>query len=382
MIGSILRTRAPSVEDGGVTAPNDPGPPTPAGPAAPYPPPSYTPPPTYPPPPYLPPNVPPPPGSAYPGSPGTGLLASSGQPGGTGIPPAGPGRGRDRGRPRFILIILASVAWGLSREGLQLLSQDRLGVLGPLLVAGAGLALILGWRWDQRRRAAKRGGEYTPEIVAKQLQDSGLLPPAYPEDGTIPGASILVLNQRPKILEVETQYEVFGSHAQPLGHLTQIAQSGGKQVARVLTAFDQYFTHHFELIANDGTVLLRMTRPRKIFTSRVEIFDGANRYLGKVHQKNVFWKIRFGIHDAVGNQVALLAAANLRAWDFQVHDHAGAHLATVVKSWEGWGRTAFTRADRYVLRIHQPVPAGLRALLVAVPLTIDVALKQDARGLG
>lgn len=311
-----------------------------------------------------------------------GTVTATNEPGPFQTPSPGPGRGRDRGRPRFVLVILASIAWGLSREGLEVLSRDRLGVVGPMIVAVGGLALILGWRWDQKRRAAKRGGEYTPAIVATQLRDSGLLPPAYPEDGTIPGASIIVLNQRPKILEVETQYEVFGSMAQPLGHITQIAQTRGKQVARVLTAFDQYFTHHFELVANDGTVLLRMTRPRKVFTSRVEIFDGANRYLGKVQQQNVFWKIRFGIHDAVGNQVALLAAANLRAWDFQVHDGAGAHLATVVKSWEGWGRTAFTRADRYVLRIHHPVPAGLRALLVAVPLTIDVALKQDARGLG
>lgn len=279
-------------------------------------------------------------------------------------------------------IVLASIAWGLGREGLEVLSRDQLGFAGALVVPVGGLALLLGWRWDQKRRAAKRGGEHDPAKVATQLVDSGLLPPAYPEDGTIPGASILVVNQLPKILEVETQYEVFGSAAQPLGHLTQIAQSRGKQIARVVTAFDQYFTHHFELVANDGTVLLRLTRPSKIFRSRVEIFDGTNRYLGRIQQQNVFWKIRFGIHDAVGNQVALLAAANLRAWDFQVHDLGGAHLATVVKSWEGWGRTAFTRADRYVLRIHHPVPAGLRALLVAVPLTIDVALKQDARGLG
>jgi hypothetical protein len=80
--------------------------------------------------------------------------------------------------------------------------------------------------------------------------------------------------------------------------------------------------------------------------------------------------------------VGHLRAANVRAWDFHVEDAWGREVATIVKSWEGWGRSAWTRADRYVLKVHQPLPAGLRELVLAVPLTIDVALKQDVRGLG
>jgi hypothetical protein len=54
----------------------------------------------------------------------------------------------------------------------------------------------------------------------------------------------------------------------------------------------------------------------------------------------------------------------------------------VVKSWEGWGRTAFTRADHYVVRVHEPLVEPMRRLTIAAALAADLALKQDARGLG
>jgi uncharacterized protein YxjI len=256
------------------------------------------------------------------------------------------------------------------------------GFLGLVAVALAAIAVVLGWRLWQRRRASRRGGEITPEVVAKQLQDSGLLPPAYAEDGTLLGASIVVMDQLPKVLEVETGYEIFGSDAQPLGRIRQIGQSRAKQIVRVIAAFDQFFTHHFEVRDLQDQDVLRVTRPAKLFLSRVEVFDAQNRYLGRIKQQNVFWKINFQLQDAAGNVVGHLRAKNLRAWDFHVEDAWGREIATVVKSWEGWARTAWTRADRYVLRIHEPLHPALRPLVLAIPLTIDVALKQDARGLG
>jgi hypothetical protein len=54
----------------------------------------------------------------------------------------------------------------------------------------------------------------------------------------------------------------------------------------------------------------------------------------------------------------------------------------MVKSWEGWARTAFTRADRYVVQVHQPLAYPLRELTVTAALVVDLALKQDARGFG
>lgn len=311
-------------------------------------------------------------------SPGSALPPPPAAPGPTGDRP---GPAKRKGRPAFGWIILAAIAYSAVREGLEWAFRSWGGAAGAIVAPFLGLAILLGWRAASRRRVRSRGGvEHTPEVVQKQLDDSGLLPPAYAEDGTIAGSSILVVNQMPKVLEVETHYELFGSSAQPLGTVRQIGQSRGKQVARILTTFDQFFTHHFEVEDLEGRDVLRLTRPRKVFKSSLRVFAGDDRYLGTIQQENVFWKIRFMIYDAQHRPVAQLRAQNVRAWDFRVV--AGdRELATIVKSWEGWGRTAFTRADRYVLRINEVVPADLRLLLLATPMIIDLGLKQDARGL-
>lgn len=288
-----------------------------------------------------------------------------------------------RGRPAFALVVAAAGGMRIAREVLQRLALSRYGLIGLIAVGAAGLALMLVWRADQRRRIRRRGGaEFTPEVVARQIADSAVGAPAFPEDGTLLGASILVVNQRAKLLEVNTEYEVFGTGGATVGSIRQIGQSSIKRVVRVLTVLDQYFTHHFEILSADGQVLLRLTRPRKVFRSTVHVFDATNHFLGTIRQENVFWKIRFQMLDRTGQVVGGMRAENLRAWDFHVHDAAGHQLATVVKSWEGWARTAFTRADRYVVRIHRALPSPLRELTLATALTADVALKQDARGLG
>lgn len=292
---------------------------------------------------------------------------------------SGPGK---RGRPAFGKVIVAVVAFRGLREVVEWVAVSRWGLLGALLVGATAVGILLAWRAHQRAKVKRRGGiEHTPDEVAKQLQDSELLPPAHPEDGTIAGASVLALNQVPKVLEVETQYEVFGSDGHRIGTLRQIGQSKGKQAARLLTAFDQFFTHHFELEDLDGHDVLRFTRPRKLFRTRLRVFDGHDRYLGQWAQENVFWKIRWTLLDAAGRPVARMHAANVRAWDFHV-DVGGREAATIIKSWEGWARTAWTRADRYVIRINEHHERDLRLLLLAAPLVIDQSVKQDARGFG
>ena len=86
------------------------------------------------------------------------------------------------------------------------------------------------------------------------------------------------------------------------------------------------------------------TRPRKVFLTKLHVFAGDNRYIGTIRQQNVFWKIRFSLHDEIGRIVGHLRAENVRAWDFHIYDLDERPAATIAKSWEGWSRTAFTRA--------------------------------------
>lgn len=267
------------------------------------------------------------------------------------------------------------------REVGERVAWNRYGPIGLFGVAVAVLALIVVWRMVMRARVRARGGvEFTPELVARQVADSGLGGPAFDEDGTLLGASLLVVNQRPKVLEVNTEYEVFGSDGTQIGAIRQIGQSRTRRAARIFTPFDQYFTHHFELRDLEGRPVLRLTRPRKVFLTRLNVFAGDNSYLGTIKQQNILWKIRFGITASGGVPIGQLRADNLRAWDFSVYDTLDRCMANVVKSWEGWGRTAFTRADHYVVRIHVRLDQPMRGLVLAAALATDLALKQDARG--
>ena len=96
----------------------------------------------------------------------------------------------------------------------------------------------------------------------------------------------------------------------------------------------------------------------------------------------MFGRIRFALIGADGFNYGTLKAENLRAWDFRVVDYGGQEVASITKTWEGWMRAAVTRADHYIIRIHWQLPEPLRALTWAGALAVDVALKQDSRGLG
>ena len=266
------------------------------------------------------------------------------------------------------------------REVVERVALSRWGLVGVLAVIAAFLAAAGLWRLAQRRRVRAQGGvEFTAESIATQVAASGLEPPAFEEDGTLLGASVLVANQRTKLIEVVTEYEVFGYDGHELGAVRQIGQSGAKKAARVFTGFDQFFTHHFDVVDAQQRLVLRLTRPAKIFLSKLHVFDGDDRHLGTIRQRNVFWKIRFDLVDANGEVVGYLRAENVRAWDFEVVDRDERPVAEVVKSWEGWARTALTRADRYVVRIGERLPPPLRELTVAAALGVDLALKQDSR---
>lgn len=292
-----------------------------------------------------------------------------------GAPPAKP-KAR---RPAFALLAVAGIAVRLARE----FSGQAWGPLGALAAGGVGLVAIVAWRLVVRSRAAKRGGhELSPAEIRDQIVRAGGLEPAYPEDGTLRGASVLVVNQRSKLLEVQTQYDVYGSDGEQLAHVQQIGQNRWKQAARIFTSFDQFFTHHLDITDAHGALALRVTRPRKVFRSRINVYDGANTYLGCLRQVNVFGHIRFGLFDAAGLQLAELRAENWRAWDFTVTMANGTEVARITKSWEGWMRTFASSADRYVVRIHHRLGDPLHALVLATALSVDLALKQDARGFG
>ena len=199
--------------------------------------------------------------------------------------------------------------------------------------------------------------------------------------GTLFTESILVVNQKVKLIELNNQYSVFDSSGKQIASVNQVGQSTAKKLLRLVSSLDQYLTHKLEISDMKGQVLLRLTRPAKVFKSTVIVSDGTDREVGRIVQENMIGKINFSLQ--VGQQqIGAIKGENWRAWDFRIEDASGTEVARITKKFEGIAKTLFTTADNYVLNIHRPLEQPLISLVVAAALSIDTALKQDARGLG
>jgi uncharacterized protein YxjI len=199
--------------------------------------------------------------------------------------------------------------------------------------------------------------------------------------GTVFTEPVLVVNQKAKLIEINSEYAIYNGNGSQIGAVRQVGQNALKKAARVLTSMDQFMTHKLQVVDMAGNVLLAITRPAKVFKSRVVITDGTGRELGQVVQQNMFGKINFGL-EAGGSAVGSINAENWRAWNFSIRDAGGTEVARITKTWEGLAKTMFTTADNYVVQIHRPLDEPLRSLVVASALSVDTALKQDQRGFG
>lgn len=248
-----------------------------------------------------------------------------------------------------------------------------------------------GAQWTQHTNADQQQGVAAQQIpqqpagpdprVQRQVQQQAGVAAGGPGGGTLFSEPVLVVNQKAKLIELTNEYKVMDQQGNQIGSVVQVGQSALRKIVRFLASLDQYMTHKLEIRDAYGQPVLKLTRPAKIFKSRVIVERPDGQQVGEIVQQNVFGKINFAIN-AGGQKVGAIKAENWRAWNFAIVDHADNEVARITKTWEGLAKTLFTTADNYVLQIHYQLPEPLLSLVVATALTVDTALKQDARGLG
>ncbi|MDF3302117.1 phospholipid scramblase-related protein [Streptomyces tropicalis] len=248
-----------------------------------------------------------------------------------------------------------------------------------------------GSQWTEHTHAAGRQGPAAPQVpqqpaapdgrVQRQIREEAGVASNAVGGGSLFSEPVLVVNQKAKLIELTNEYKVFDQHGREIGAVTEVGQSALKKILRFVSSLDQFMTHKLEIRDTHGRPLLLLTRPAKIFKSRVVVSRPDGQVVGEIVQKNVFGKINFAMN-ADGRQVGAIKAENWRAWNFAIVDHAENEVARITKTWEGLAKTMFTTADNYVLQIHFQLPEPLLSLVVATALTVDTALKQDARGWG
>lgn len=217
--------------------------------------------------------------------------------------------------------------------------------------------------------------------VQRQVQQQAGVTAGGAGGGTLFTEPVLVVNQKAKLIELTNEYKVMDQHGNQVGSVTQVGQSALRKIVRFLWSIDQFMKIRLEIRDAHGQPVLLLTRPGKIFKSRVIVERPDGSPVGEIVQQNMIGKINFALM-VDGQQVGAIKAENWRAWNFAIVDQAGSEVARITKTWEGLAKTMFTTADNYVLQIHYQLPEPLLSLVVATALTVDTALKQDARGFG
>ncbi len=220
-------------------------------------------------------------------------------------------------------------------------------------------------------------GTDRPERIQRQVAGRPNAAGGPSGGGTIWTEPVLVVNQKARLIEVSNSYAVYDQHGTQIGGIQQVGQSTARKVLRVLTDVDQFLSVTLQVTDMMGVVQLVLTRPGKFLRSTVVVQDPSGREIGRLVQRNVFGKIRFGMESG-GQEVGTLNAENWRAWNFSLQDGTGTEVARITKTWEGLTKALFTTADNYVVKIHRPLQDPLRALVIAAALTVDTALKQDS----
>ena len=192
--------------------------------------------------------------------------------------------------------------------------------------------------------------------------------------------SVLVIEQKPKFVELTNEYRVLDETGNEIGVIRQEGQSKGRKLLRLVSSIDQFLTHRLSMYDSTGAKVLDIVRPAKVLKSRLQILDGMGNERGWIVQENVMGKKHFSLQGSGGERLGSIDAENWRSWDFAIQDSDGREVGRITKRWAGILREGFTTADRYLLHIAAEVPADLRLLMVASAAGIDTALKQDDTG--
>lgn len=243
------------------------------------------------------------------------------------------------------------------------------------------------------------GSQWTPHVWSRGRQETDPLPspPAQPASrdvqqqvqvvgvansapvggGPIFTEPILVINQKAKLFEVKAEYAVYDQHGQKIGAVRQVGENFFKKAMSALP--DDNRTRRLQIVDKNGGVLMFVTRPAKLVKSTVTVTAADGSLIGQIVQKNlgIVGKIRFQLQSG-GRTLGSIRAEDWHAWDFNIEDRKGNEIARITKTWAGFAKEWFTKADNYVLEIHRPLEEPLRALVVAAALTVDTVLRQDS----
>ena len=185
------------------------------------------------------------------------------------------------------------------------------------------------------------------------------------------GLDALVVRQRVETAQAGTGFETANRYvlATPQGVVLFTAvEAGGSFLARDLLKVLRPFTIH--VLDADGSEVLRLRRPFRLYFHRLEVSDARGGALGCVQRRfSLLWRI-FSVQDAAGEELFELFGPILQPWTFEIR-RRGLEVGKITKKWSGLFKEAVADADNFAVVFPADADVRARALLVGAVFLID-----------
>lgn len=216
-------------------------------------------------------------------------------------------------------------------------------------------------------RAAKR--------VQRDVKIAGATGGSQVGGGTPFTEQVLVVSQKPKLMEISAEYTIYDQQGRPIGAVREVGQSLLKKAVRV----ERYSSHRLHVVDLEGRVLLTLTKPVPLVRLKVMVRTADGAEIGEIVQKwvSVLGKMTFAL-EAGGEPVGSINGEDGDSWDFNIQDAKGNEVARITKTSAGLAKEIFTKSDNYVVNITRPLEDPLRSLVIAAALALDTMLRQGA----
>ncbi len=206
---------------------------------------------------------------------------------------------------------------------------------------------------------------------------SGIETEAPPPGASLFTEPILVVKQKPKLVEWNAEYTILDRHKKRLG---AVVESGGSPWRR------ESGRHKLQVTDTEGWVVLALeTRPTNLIFPTMTVNDSRGARIGQIRLKT------FGIVAGawltlevdgrelgairVKKDLDLSYALSLEA---TVMDEAKVEVGRITKTPTGRLKEWLTNADNYFVELEAVQSVVLRSLLIAAPVFIDLVFVQES----
>ncbi|MBT5875094.1 MAG: scramblase [Candidatus Latescibacteria bacterium] len=189
--------------------------------------------------------------------------------------------------------------------------------------------------------------------------------------------SSLVVSQQKEWGEILTSFETKNKYfiSDDSGHrLYLAAEEAGSTLLRWFLKALRPFA--ISVLTDDGTLVLRVTRPFRFFFHRAEVVDAEGNLLGAFEKRFSILRRVYTVYDGSGKEIYQLFGPIFHPWTFHIRDERGEY-GKITKKWSGLLKEGFTDADNFGVLFPVDWDVRLKALFLGGVFLIDFVHFED-----